>query len=39
MKKIPKPQLRSAKLLTPAEMNAIHFGGQHTPLKLPDKPE
>lgn len=32
MTKISKPQLSSAKVLTPLEMNAIHFGGNHTPL-------
>lgn len=32
MKKIPEPDLQSATVLTPAQMNAIHFGGNHTPL-------
>lgn len=33
MKKIKPPTLKSARILTPAEMNAIHFGGNHTSLK------
>lgn len=32
MKKIEKPDLKSATLLKPAEMNRIHFAGQHSPL-------
>lgn len=36
MKKIPEPHLISAHTLTPAEMNTIHFGGNHTPLS-PDQ--
>lgn len=32
MKKIPEPDLRSAVILKPAELNKIHFGGNHTPL-------
>ncbi len=32
MKHIRKPVLKSAEVLTPAEMNKIHFGGNHTPL-------
>lgn len=32
MKKIPEPKLSSASVLTPAELNKIHFGGNHTPL-------
>lgn len=32
MKKIPEPDLKSATVLTPAELNKIHFGGNHTPL-------
>lgn len=33
MKTIPEPDLASyAVKLTPAEMNKIHFGGNHTPL-------
>lgn len=32
MKTIPKPDIKDAKVLTPLEMNAIHFGGNHTPL-------
>lgn len=36
MKKIPEPDLRDAQILTPLEMNKIHFGGNHTPL-TPEK--
>ncbi len=32
MKKIPEPDLSGAKILSPAELNRIHFGGNHTPL-------
>lgn len=32
MKKITKPELKSAVRMKPAEMNRIHFGGNHTPL-------
>lgn len=32
MKKIPEPDLKSAVTLKPAELNKIHFGGNHTPL-------
>lgn len=32
MTKITKPNLTSATVLTPLEMNTIHFGGIHTPL-------
>ena len=32
MKKIPEPRLSSASVLTPAQLNKIHFGGNHTPL-------
>lgn len=32
MKKIPHIELKSATRLRPAEMNTIHFGGNHTPL-------
>lgn len=32
MKKIPEPKLDSAVVLSPAELNKIHFGGNHTPL-------
>lgn len=32
MKKIPEPDLGTADILAPAEMNRIHFGGIHTPL-------
>lgn len=32
MKTIPRPQLDSAQVLTPAQMNTIHFGGNHSPL-------
>lgn len=32
MKTIQKPDLKDAKVLTPLDMNAIHFGGNHTPL-------
>lgn len=32
MQKIPKPDLKSAQVLKPAQMNTIHFGGIHTPL-------
>lgn len=45
MKKIQKPDLPDAMTLTPAEMNKIHFGGNHTPLtpeqirKLADAPK
>lgn len=28
----PEPDLKDATVLTPAEMNKIHFGGNHTPL-------
>lgn len=33
MKCIPKPKLESAKKLSAAEMNAIHFGGKNSPRK------
>lgn len=36
MKKIPEPNLDSATRLSPAELNKIHFGGNHTPL-TPDQ--
>lgn len=36
MKKIPEPDLKNAQVLTPAEMNRIHFGGNHSPL-TPEK--
>lgn len=36
MKHIPQPDLSHAEILTPAEMNKIHFGGKHTPL-TPDQ--
>lgn len=32
MKKIPEPDLSGAVILKPAELNRIHFGGNHTPL-------
>lgn len=32
MKKIPEPDLSGATVLKPAELNRIHFGGNHTPL-------
>lgn len=32
MKKIAKPTLQSAVELKAADMNRIHFGGNHTPL-------
>lgn len=32
MKKIPEPELSSATVLKPAQLNTIHFGGIHTPL-------
>ena len=32
MKKIPEPDLSAATILTPAELNRIHFAGNHTPL-------
>lgn len=32
MRKIPEAKLKSAVTLKPAEMNRIHFGGNHTPL-------
>ena len=32
MKKIPEPDLGGATILTPAELNRIHFAGNHTPL-------
>ncbi len=32
MKIIPKPDLSAAEILSPAQMNKIHFGGNHTPL-------
>lgn len=32
MKKIDKPDLKSATCLKAADMNRIHFGGNHTPL-------
>ena len=38
MKIIPRPDLKEAEALTPAEMNKIHFGGNHTPL-TPEKLE
>lgn len=36
MKKIPEPEKITAIKLKPAEMNKIHFGGNHTPL-TPDR--
>lgn len=36
MKKIPEPSLKNARILTAAELNGIHFAGNHTPL-TPDK--
>lgn len=36
MKKIPEPKNITAIKLKPAEMNKIHFGGNHTPL-TPDQ--
>lgn len=36
MKKIPEPQLSSVETLSAAEMNKIHFGGNHTPLSPKD---
>lgn len=36
MKTLSKPKLDSAVPLKPLEMNAIHFGGIHTPL-TPEK--
>lgn len=36
MKKIPEPENITAIKLKPAEMNKIHFGGNHTPL-TPDR--
>ncbi len=36
MKKITEPNLKSAHILKAAEMNMIHFGGNHTPLS-PEK--
>lgn len=36
MKKINKPALAGATVLTTLQMNAIHFGGIHTPL-TPDQ--
>lgn len=32
MKKIPEPDLQDVIILKPAELNKIHFGGNHTPL-------
>lgn len=32
MKNIPEPDLEGAVILKPADMNKIHFGGNHTPL-------
>ena len=32
IKTIPKPELKSAKPLSPLEMNAIHFDKKHTVL-------
>lgn len=32
MKKIPEPELSGATVLTPGELNQIHFGGNHTPI-------
>ena len=32
MKRITEVKLKSAVTLKPAEMNRIHFGGNHTPL-------
>lgn len=32
MKHIPMPDLSGADLLKPADMNKIHFGGNHTPI-------
>lgn len=34
MKIIPKPDLSEAEILSPAQMNKIHFGGNHTPLTV-----
>lgn len=36
MKNIPEPNLNSVVILTPAQMNKIHFGGNHTPI-TPEK--
>ena len=36
MKKIPEPDLKNATILSPAELNRIHFGGNHTPLSPQD---
>ncbi|MDE6532447.1 MAG: hypothetical protein K2M27_02805 [Muribaculaceae bacterium] len=36
MKKITMPELKSATILKAAEMNMIHFGGNHSPL-TPDR--
>lgn len=36
MKKIPEPPANIGTVLTPGEMNKIHFGGIHTPL-TPDQ--
>lgn len=32
MKIIPEPELSSATVLKPAQLNTIHFGGIHTPV-------
>ncbi len=32
MKKIPEPDLKNVTILKPAELNRIHFAGNHTPL-------
>lgn len=32
MKTIPHPQLKSATVLKPADLNRMHFGGKHTKL-------
>lgn len=32
MKQIPEPDLKDVIILKPAELNKIHFGGNHTPL-------
>lgn len=36
MKKIPEPPTDIGAVLTPGEMNKVHFGGLHTPL-TPDQ--
>lgn len=35
MKQIPRPDLKSATVLTPPQLNALHFSGKHT-LLSPD---